>query len=1064
MANRTWAAVLHYLRILTAAQADRDLSDAELLERFRGRREETAFALLLQRHGPMVLGVCGRILGNLHDAEDAFQATFLVLARNAPAVRQSQSLASWLYGVAQRVATKARKQAASRRRREQQVAAMAPTEAIDEPTWQELRPILDEELAALPERYRAPLVLRYLQDKTCEQVAQELGVARATVSGRLKRGLQLLRHRFAERGLELTAALLAVVLGQKATATVPALLTLTTVRSATLLVSGPAPATGLVSARALGLAQGVTMSPTLNKAKIAALLLLLAGALTATAVALLQRSADPSAREAWPLAEPPAGAADPQDALNPPLVLSAREATAWPMKKQPAFLALTPARNTLTAVSPSGEITSWNLATGQPGEPRQLPGGKVIGLSPDGSVAATATGNDVTLVEATTGRTMAGLRTAGVPPPEANPVAKYGVTQPEVFHPDRAFIAPDNRTVAVRCGCNLEVWALAGGRPQRLATPQQEGPFKAAAFSPDASRLAYLGWNLDEGLSVWDLSARKRTVHVPPPINMGDPRRPNTPASVVSMETVTFTPDGKTVVVGGDCHYHWTDELGQDQTARVCWLRAWDAATGAERYTREYRVPDTREDDARIDSLAVSRAGVLAAGARVGPVQLFDAATGRPLGKVDGSGGVPAVFLTADARTLIVAGRSVKVYELAKEPAGAPEPFDTWKPPAPSPAAEAYQTLIREHQTLVESVENLEKEYRSLKTDEDRRRFLDRARDLEAVRLLGVFPRRFLDLAGKHPEDPVASEALWQALLLSGHGPEADEAAARLAARLQAGDKSAAALFVQLGTTAEPRPFRTLLRAFVEHGPTPEIRAQASFKLAKSLLALADVAQQLQADTTGKVAREWGGESPQGAERVKQFRGEDPKALTAEAEQILHLIVEKQANIPHPYHRTTLGEAAQWELAELRNPRLAIGKTAPEVEGKDAEGKSFKLSDYRGKVVVLTFSANWCGPCRAMYAQERQLVERLKDRPFALLSVNADDHRDTLGESVNKGEITWRCWWDGREGPLVSQWHIEAYPTVFVLDGKGVIRFKDVRGEALDAAVSALLQEAQPAR
>src|SRR5262249_49931990 len=316
------------------------------------RREETAFALLLQRHGPMVLGVCGRILDNLHDAEDAFQATFLVLARNAPSVRKSQSLASWLYGVAQRVATKARKQAASRRHREQQVAAMAPTEAIDERTWRELRPILDEELAALPERYRAPLVLRYLEDKTCEQVAQQLGVARGTVSGRLKQGLQLLRHRFAERGIELTAALLAVVLGQRAPAAVPALLTLTTVRFATLLLSGPALATGLVSARALGLAQGVTMSLTLNKAKIAALILLLAGALAVSGVAMLQRSADPPNKEARPLPEPPAVAADPQDALNPPFVLSTREATSWPMKKQPAFLALTPASNALTAVRP----------------------------------------------------------------------------------------------------------------------------------------------------------------------------------------------------------------------------------------------------------------------------------------------------------------------------------------------------------------------------------------------------------------------------------------------------------------------------------------------------------------------------------------------------------------------------------------------------------------------------------------------------------------------------------------------------------------------------------------
>jgi RNA polymerase sigma factor (sigma-70 family) len=1062
MANRTLAAVLHHLRTLATAEAGRDLSDTELLERFRCRREETAFAILLQRHGPMVLGVCRRVLDNLQDAEDAFQATFLVLVRNASSIRKGQSLASWLYGVAQRVAIKARKQAASRRTREQHVTAMAHTESIDELTWQELRPILDQELAALPEKYRAPLVLRYLEGKSCEQVAQELGVARSTASDRMKQGLQLLRHRFAERGIELTAALVAIVLGQKTTAAVPALLTLTTVRSATLLLSRPVVASALVSARALGLAQGVTMSLTMNKAKIAAVFLLLAGALTASGVALLQRTADPSANQARTTPQPLSVAAGPQDPIRSPFVLTPRETTSVAMKKRPAFVAFTPASNTLAAVGPSGEVMPWNLATGEPGQPRQLPGGKVIGLSPDGSIAATANRNDVTIVEVATGRTIAQLQTAGEPPRESNPLAKYGATKPELFHPDRAFIAPGNRTVAFRCACNLEVWSLAGGRPQRLATPQQEGPFIAVAIARDGSRLAYLGPNRDEGLSVWDLARKKRTVHVPPLFNSGSPDQPNKPASSVTLNDVVFTADIKTVIAGGTSDYSWTDQLGQPKTDRVCWLRAWDVATGAEKYTREYR-PVGKEDDGRIVTLGVCQQGILAAGSADGRVKLFDAALGRELGTVAAGGRPLAALLAPDANTLVVAGATVKQFELTKQPApaGAPEAPDAWKPPAPeklSAAGEAYQALVKEHQAWLDRAQ---KKYLTL-TEDDQRRFADDpAVRVEINRQLRSFAGRFLELAEKNPEDPVAVQALFQAMTLI-YGSEAEKAADRLTARLKAGDKNVAPLFDYLVGGVHPKSYLTFLRAFAEHGPTPEIRAVASFKLAKSFLAVAEVAKQLQADTSGKVAREWERELPEGAELVKQLRAENPKTLTTEAEKMLKVIAEKHASVAHPYLRTTLGDAARWELDDLRNPTFAIGETAPEIEGKDAESKSFKLSDYRSKVVVLTFSANWCNPCRAMYPHERKLVERLKNKPFALLSVNADGEKKTLEASVKKGEITWRCWWDGLDGPITKQWHIDAFPTVFVLDARGVIRFKHVQGDALDDAVNELLQEAQP--
>lgn len=142
--------VLRHLRKLAATPAAGDLTDGDLLERFCRGREETAFALLVQRHGPMVLSVCRRIVHDAHDAEAAFQAAFLVLARKAGDVRKQASLASFLYGVARRVATQARARAARRRARQRELVEMSRPESCDELTWQELHSVLDDELSRLP--------------------------------------------------------------------------------------------------------------------------------------------------------------------------------------------------------------------------------------------------------------------------------------------------------------------------------------------------------------------------------------------------------------------------------------------------------------------------------------------------------------------------------------------------------------------------------------------------------------------------------------------------------------------------------------------------------------------------------------------------------------------------------------------------------------------------------------------------------------------------------------------------------------------------------------------------
>jgi RNA polymerase sigma factor (sigma-70 family) len=270
--------VLRYLGKLDKAPDAVDLTDTELLDRFRDRGQETAFIILLQRHGPMVLGVCRRILGSCEDAEDAFQATFLLLATKADSVREKASLGSWLHGVAQRIALNARKGELRRRTRERQWYEMKKGEPLDMASWEELRLVLDEELNSLPEKYRAPLVLCYLEGKTNEQAAQELGCPKSSIGWRLGRARELLRQRLAKRGISISAGALAAILtGQDATAALPAILVISTARAAVKFVTGGAAAVGMVSERAISLTKGPSVIMALNKYKIVVSLLFIAG-------------------------------------------------------------------------------------------------------------------------------------------------------------------------------------------------------------------------------------------------------------------------------------------------------------------------------------------------------------------------------------------------------------------------------------------------------------------------------------------------------------------------------------------------------------------------------------------------------------------------------------------------------------------------------------------------------------------------------------------------------------------------------------------------------------------
>ena len=194
MGKQSLNGALQYLRKVAAVQTCRASSDGDLLERFVGRNDEAAFTALIERHGPMVLGVCRRALPNLHDAEDACQAAFLVLARKAASVRKKTSIESWLHGVACRVAADLKRGHARRKSRERAVDAPAPKDPAAEVTWREVQAILDEELEQLPERLRAPLILCYLECRTRDEAAQQLGLSPTTLHGRLERGRDLLRN------------------------------------------------------------------------------------------------------------------------------------------------------------------------------------------------------------------------------------------------------------------------------------------------------------------------------------------------------------------------------------------------------------------------------------------------------------------------------------------------------------------------------------------------------------------------------------------------------------------------------------------------------------------------------------------------------------------------------------------------------------------------------------------------------------------------------------------------------------------------------------------------------
>jgi RNA polymerase sigma factor (sigma-70 family) len=274
MTSRKLGQVLTHLRAVTAG-GNGGVSDAHLLDRFLSGGDEAAFELLVRRHERLVFGVCRRVLGQVHDAEDAFQATFLVLARKAASIAHGGAVASWLYKVAYRVALAARTDRTRRGHREKPLDAAADVAAAAEATCPaeraDLRTLLDEELSQMPERFRTVAVLCYLEGKTVEEAARQLGCPRGTVASRLVRARARLRDGLTRRGVAVSAGMAAVMLARaRASAGPPEPLIFATVRAAKLYGSTTAASAGAIPPRVAALTEGALRAMSFMKLKLGA--------------------------------------------------------------------------------------------------------------------------------------------------------------------------------------------------------------------------------------------------------------------------------------------------------------------------------------------------------------------------------------------------------------------------------------------------------------------------------------------------------------------------------------------------------------------------------------------------------------------------------------------------------------------------------------------------------------------------------------------------------------------------------------------------------------------------
>jgi RNA polymerase sigma factor (sigma-70 family) len=543
MAISEMSKIIQHLRLATDLRDEADWTDSQLLTCFIAQRDEAAFATLLRRHGPMVWGVCRRVVGSQHDAEDAFQATFLILVRKAASLISRELLANWLYGVAHRTALHAKTTNVRRQRKERQVAVIPEREVVSPDHERDWQPLLDQELSRLPDKYRAVVVLCDLEGKTRREVAAQLRLPEGTVAGRLARARALLAKRLTRSGLAVPGAFVATALAKEsAAAAVPAKLMADLHRMATACAWGQATGQGAIPAPVVALVEKVLESMLMTKLKILAAVFFLLALASSGAGLLAYTLGAPrpsaSATTKTPQASPGApGGKDAAGAAKLPAAQAGPTRMQVEHKSPVLSLAWSPTGQWIATGAKDGTLRITDTATGK--EIRTMATGNAvvaISFAPDSrTLAIGQLDGSASIWDTATGQKLADRNVfINKPAPEllaftsdSQAIVAVKVGGFSEWKPNMGAggigMGPADGIPAMAIDGSICGWVQADGfvvmrsydpMAMGLSSAQiqrlEVGKAHSLAFAP-AGKLLAIGAD-DKGVELWDLKAKKKTM------------------------------------------------------------------------------------------------------------------------------------------------------------------------------------------------------------------------------------------------------------------------------------------------------------------------------------------------------------------------------------------------------------------------------------------------------------------------------------------------------------------------------------------------------------------------